>query len=386
MFTARKLSGALLLCFFLIQLCLSSPGDDLDEFEDCTNLCEYLTCYEENKQDSNDFDRQEAFENGPFQRPPLPLHLRALLWTCEQNCDYQCQQIVTKERIENGEEVLQFHGKWPFRRIFGVQEVASTIFSLGNLLMHLLGLRKILEIKRNASPEMKLPLLVLSFNSTITILAWVFSSIFHIRDFLATEALDYFFAGLTVLSGFHYISFRYFRLFLPSKRRLFWSLNITCATAYIAHLYRMITDWLYTYNMQVNILFGILQYGLWTLQCYELYSFYYFKSAEKSNSNLAEGIQNHIKYLDQTKMLLPRFFARSSKVYSLYPLLLSVIVVFGMMLEIFDFPPILFDLVDAHSLWHLTTIVATYYGWYNWMLWDISENITQEHREKVKDD
>lgn len=148
----------------------------------------------------------------------------------------------------------------------------------------------------------------------------------------------------------------------------------------------MITDWLYTYNMQVNILFGILQYGLWTLQCYELYSFYYFRSIEKSHTNPAKGIQNHLKYLDQTKMLLPRFFARSSKVYSLYPLLLSVIVAIGMMLEIFDFPPIFFDLVDAHSLWHLTTIVATYYGWYNWMLWDISENITQEHREKIKDD
>jgi hypothetical protein len=49
-----------------------------------------------------------------------------------------------------------------------------------------------------------------------------------------------------------------------------------------------------------------------------------------------------------------------------------------MSLEIFDFAPFFFDLVDAHSLWHLVTIVPVYMGWYDWWIWDVYENIWPE--------
>jgi len=40
-------------------------------------------------------------------------------------------------------DVPQFHGKWPFARLMGVQEPASVLFSIANLLPHVIMLRKL---------------------------------------------------------------------------------------------------------------------------------------------------------------------------------------------------------------------------------------------------
>ena len=55
-----------------------------------------------------------------------------------------------------------------------------------------------------------------------------------------------------------------------------------------------------------------------------------------------------------------------------------------MALEVFDFPPVFFDLVDAHSLWHLVTIVPVYMGWYDWLVWDVYENVWSNIQERTR--
>ncbi|QEL59857.1 hypothetical protein CJJ09_001944 [Candidozyma auris] len=184
-----------------------------------------------------------------------------------------------------------------------------------------------------------------------------------------TEKLDYYFAGLTVLTGFYGIAFRYFKLYLPSRVIYKYLFLLTCVGAYAAHIYRLETDWSYTYNMQANICVGILQNIFWGLTCFELYTKYY--DLEKAESNVI--ILDHLHYIRSNRIILGSFYAKSSKLYSLYPLLLCFIVILGMSLEIFDFPPIFFDLVDAHSLWHLVTFFPAFFGWYDWMVWDISK-------------
>lgn len=317
-------------------------------------------------------------ENWLFSTAPLSLHLKLLGWDCILNCDYECQRIIKKERSNNNEEIYQFHGKWPFLRVFGIQELASVIFSIGNLIVHVIGFKKAWKAKNNADSMVKKEYTVLISSSTIAILAWVCSTVFHIRDFLVTERLDYYVAGLTVLSGFYGVVSRYYKLYLPNRlwqRVLF---TIICISAYACHIYRLVDDWLYTYNMQANITVGVLQNIFWGLLCFDLYSKYYeLGQDEKPEVKPA----NHLYYVKQNRLLISSFYLRSPKLYSLYPLLLCAIVILGMSLEIFDFPPVFFDLVDAHALWHLVTIIPAFYGYYDWMIWDINENVGTELKE-----
>lgn len=370
---------------FLIQLTIASPGDDLYAFLDCLYQCEEITChknpyhiiqeeYRRELEASPGFEFQYYNGNWHFDDMPLPLHLRLLLWNCESNCDYQCQQIITGERKEHEEEIYQFHGKWPFWRIFGIQELASMIFSIGNFVVHYIGFKKMCRAysSREADANLKYAYFNTILISVITMGAWLCSTIFHIRDFDITERMDYYFAGLTVLSGFHSIGARILGLFRPDRKLARYIFGGLCVAAYSAHIYRLVTDWLYTYNMQANVTVGLLQNGCLCILCYNLYSKYYELEQGKS-MNL-----EHLNYIDFKRIILPSFYSSSPKLYSLYPLILSTIVVLGMSLEIFDFPPFFYDLIDAHSLWHLVTIFPAYLGWYDWMIWDINENVRDE--------
>ena len=62
-----------------------------------------------------------------------------LRWSWEDNCRYECMHRVVAERIERGESVQQYHGKWPFVRVAGIQEPAAVLFSLANLAGYVIG-------------------------------------------------------------------------------------------------------------------------------------------------------------------------------------------------------------------------------------------------------
>lgn len=374
--------GIAFVIFLLAYTTWASPGDDLDDFVDCRYQCEQLTClktpYHENQDrieaaggSTHEFRRYNP--NWSFDAMPLSSHLKALRWNCVDNCDYQCQRIVTKERKDHNEEVLQFHGKWPFLRIYGIQELASLIFSLGNMLVHFIGFLKIVRVlsDKDVPFRLKYQYTNILLLSVVTILAWMFSAIFHTRDFELTEKLDYYFAALTVFTGLHMFLARLARLYLPNRVIARWLVLLICITCYAAHIYRMETDWLYTYNMQLNVGVAILQNICLSLACYNLYSDYYNSEVEENETNLS-----HLKYI--SKIILPSFFSTSAKLYCLYPMFLAFVVIVGMSLEIFDFLPIIYDLVDAHSLWHLVTIIPVYYGYYDWVLWDVNENIWKD--------
>lgn len=363
----------------LLALAAASPGDQLDDFQDCLFQCTNLVCFHNPyhllqaeyghilRRKGHELHRYEP--NWAFS-PVLEPHLKLFLWDCKSNCDYECQRIVTKEREDRGEEVLQFHGKWPFLRIFGVQELVSAVFSMANFVPHYIGYKKVGRAMQTLRPELARSFRNVKFMAFVAMCAWVCSTVFHVRDFIFTERLDYYFAGLTVLSGFHGIAYRYFKLYLPSRKWRSVLLTLGCVAAYAGHVYRLVTDWLYTYNMRANIFVGVLQNVVWCLACFALYTKYYDRETEAKVVTLT-----HLEYIDPRRIILGSFYSKSSKLYSLYPLLLCAIVVVGMSLEIFDFPPVFFDLVDAHSLWHLVTVFPALLGWYDWMVWDICENV-----------
>lgn len=369
----------------------ASPGDDLYIFDDCLFQCEQITCHNNHYyihhhvEFHNDNEENHGNHDLPyhpewsFDREPLPAYMKLMGWDCGLNCDYQCQRIITKDRLNNNEEVLQFHGKWPFLRIFGIQELASVIFSVGNFIPHFIGARKIIQaMKLELSWTNSFQYINTLAMAIITMGAWTASLVFHVRDTELTEKIDYFLAGLTVLAGFHGIAQRVGNLYLPVNRIQSLALTAICVLVYTLHVYRLVTDWLYTYNMQANVAVALLQNACWCTLCFRLYSHFYELESSVDESLTKLQRHHHLNYIDPHRIILPSFYAASPKLYSLYPLLLSSIVVVGMALEIFDFPPFFFDLIDAHALWHLVTIIPATYGLYDWIIWDTKENVISE--------
>lgn len=338
-----KVASFGLFCFAITAF--ASPGDKLDEFRECTDACEYQRRCAQSRISSTDFS-SNVFRGIEFGETPVVLKW-GLFWDCVADCDYQCQQVITRERIAYGEEIFQFHGKWPFIRLLGMQELFSVIFSIGNFLPHYYGLKKLQnrlsKLQHRGNVDLKPGVLLRNYMMVAMagMFAWTASSVFHLRDLMITEKLDYFFAGGTVLSGFHAIFSRIARLDKhPRLARVFtWSV----ISIFALHILRLYVDWSYTYNMRFNVFYGLLQYFLLLLLAYRNYTT--LKGQQKSKSKSHAG---HVKLISQLCIM---------------PIILVVATASAMSLEIFDF----FDYgwqIDAHALWHLCTI------WPSWALYD----------------
>ncbi|KFH43623.1 hypothetical protein ACRE_056120 [Hapsidospora chrysogenum ATCC 11550] len=313
----------------LLLLCTgtarASIGDRLPDFKQCLELCKAENCG----------------RDGP--RTPIPLLHRLLLWNCASECDYTCQHIVTAHRVAAGQPIVQFHGKWPFHRFLGMQEPFSVLFSLGNLWAHWDGLSKI-RAYIPSSYSLRPFYVALAF---VGMSSWVFSSVFHTRDFRLTEELDYFAAGASVLYGLYYTPVRVFRLDLPTPRRrsVLRAWSLLCATLYVMHVaYLKGVRWDYTYNMAANVTAGIIQNVLW---CW--FSVHRYR--------------------------------KSRRVWTIWPGIVVAWVMFAMSMELFDFPPWA-GCIDAHSLWHFLTIGPTVL-WYNFLVKDANDDIAGGERLKA---
>ena len=331
-----------------------SVGDELPEFQKCLRYCEVITC---DKASEYPDLTPELYQNlmkdtalvQMFDKPPLNAHLTLLGWDCESNCDYQCQRIITLDRMEDNLEIHQFHGKWPFVRVFGIQELFSALFSIGNFIPNYRGyklLKKQFDIQmRKSNYEFASLYFAYVLITISSMFAWFFSTIFHLKDTWNRERLDYFFAGLTVLTGFYAIIVRFFGLYKNEatlKRRLF---GLVCIMMYVFHVVRLLHDWSYTYNMQANVIIGLVQNVLWVALAISQ-----FKKVSNRKLQLAENLRN--KEINWT----------------LTPIALVLSVIFGMSFELFDFPPV-FELIDAHAMWHFVTIWPQLY-WYSYMVKD----------------
>lgn len=154
--------------------------------------------------------------------------------------------------------------------------------------------------------------------------------VFHMRDFPLTEKLDYWAAGANVLYGLYLAVVRIFRLDLestpyrPTLRR-FWT--AICVLLYTLHVgYLTFWSWDYTYNMIANVVVGIIQNLMWTG-----FSIFRYRRLEKS--------------------------------WTAWPGMIVAWIIMAMSLELLDFPPWK-GLIDAHSLWHLGTVVPAVW-WYS---------------------
>ncbi|KAK4174077.1 Per1-like-domain-containing protein [Triangularia setosa] len=326
----RKGASSPLLLLFLILFATTayaSVGDRLPEFQQCVEVCKTENC-------------PPAAHNPT----PIPLHRRLLFWTCPAECDYTCQHIVTDLRLSHSEPVVQFHGKWPFYRVLGMQEPFSVLFSLGNFWAHYDGLHNHVLKKISVTYTMR-PYYV--WLARIGMVSWFFSAVFHTRDFRVTEELDYFAAGASVLYGMYYTVVRVFRLDKEQnggKRKLWTGV---CAGLYLGHVgYLKGVGWDYTYNMGANVVVGVVQNVLWLWFSVKRY---YGKEGKKG--------------------------------WMVWPGLVVMWVVAAMSLELLDFAP-WGGMLDAHSLWHLGTIGPAVV-FYRFLVRDSEEVVRREGRLKA---
>lgn len=50
-----------------------------------------------------------------------PLYIQWKQWDCRSDCRYHCMLSREEERQELGYKPVKYHGKWPFKRISGIQ-------------------------------------------------------------------------------------------------------------------------------------------------------------------------------------------------------------------------------------------------------------------------
>ena len=50
-----------------------------------------------------------------------PLYLRWKQWDCQSDCRYNCMLDREEEREASGNGPVKYHGKWPFKRVYGIQ-------------------------------------------------------------------------------------------------------------------------------------------------------------------------------------------------------------------------------------------------------------------------
>jgi hypothetical protein len=246
---------------------------------------------------------------------------------------------VTEQRLARDppyqEPIVQFHGKWPFYRFLGMQEPFSVIFSLFNFLAHDVGLSR---IKSEIPKEYPLRKYYVWFGY-FGLMSWTFSMVFHTRDFPLTEKLDYFAAGASVLYGFYYCPIRIFRLDekTPEKQSVLRAWTLLCWLLYIAHVaYLSLWSWDYTYNMAANIVVGVLTNVMWSW-----FSIHQYR--------------------------------KTKRIWSAWPGMIVAWIILAMSLELFDFAP-WGGMLDAHSLWHLGTVVPTVW-WYSFLVKDAKQDI-----------
>ncbi|EMD34324.1 hypothetical protein CERSUDRAFT_86447 [Gelatoporia subvermispora B] len=320
----------------LAGLVLSSSGDRANQFQGCVALCQSRSCQ-------------------PGSSNALPLALRFTQWTCADDCKYNCMHLITDHAVEAGARIHQYYGKWPFWRFAGMQEPASVAFSLLNLLAHVKGSQL---VQRRVPDGHPMKVYCKTF-ALVSMNAWVWSAVFHTRDLPITEKLDYFSAALTILYALYSTSIRIFHLY-PSERtgvvqpnhqknttfiRNVWA--ISCSLVYLAHVsyLSLLPRFDYTYNMVFNVTVGMLHNMLWLLY------------------SLPSSVSLVRRFPGRPKQYRPPYCTKAA--------IFVVLTTLATALEVLDFPPWA-RIIDAHSLWHLSTVPIVWF-WYMFLIQDASD-------------
>jgi hypothetical protein len=268
---------------------------------------------------------------------------------CSEGCKFSCALRNSEERRETARQQVKYHGKWAFRPVAGCVEIFSSLSSLLNGLPHFVFLVfTYLSFKKKPKyrPQVcRFPYLgAWLVYSTLWGLAWAASAVFHCRDNRLTESVDYFCAllalnGTVCFSALHLLGVNSRR---PDYLRRFLTVALPFLTIWVLHVsYMTFVQFDYDWNMTLGVVLGLLNIVLWTI------------------------------YWWRTRRVCRHAW--------MPPVLSSALAPLLFFFEINDFPPMAF-LVDAHAMWHITSIPVTL-AWYLYLGLELS-HYEQHHHEQ----
>lgn len=255
-------------------------------------------------------------------------------WTCSTNCQYTCMKYNEKERAKRDKSRTKYYGKWPFWRLLGCQELLSTIFSILNAIPHI---QYTFQYRQSVSSRYPYRNLWLIY-SLVQINTWVWSAVFHTRDTILTERLDYFCASFGIVIASCCTTIRVLEL---TKLSHILAVFIPWVVAFVCHIcYLQFVHFDYGWNMTVSLSSGIIYSAIWLIWA------------------ILHWDRGYVKKI----------------------VWCTIFLWLAAMLEIFDFPPV-GHLLDAHALWHALTPPISYL-FYSFLIDDANYDVLHGSTKK----
>jgi len=297
------------------------------------------------------------------------------VWSCPATCSYTCLNTLTElalatapddwsasqpgqplDGLPPGRQV-QFHGKWPFISYLGMQEPVSVLFSLFNLYAHWLGLEQLRKLhpRRGDAVAVRRSYLLYALSG---INSWIWSCAFHTRDLGWTEKADYFGAACGIVVGLWAVGARL--LGIAGRGAVGGAWAGLCALGFVAHCTYLASGerFDYGYNMKFNVSVALAQIFLWA-------GWAAYHSLRPPTTQAARR-----SLTGATAEASGPGWGRAPHRFA--PLLPLIVLPALTSLELLDFAPVpeRWRLLDAHALWHLST-VAVVRVWYRFLEKDV---------------
>jgi hypothetical protein len=331
-----------LLTLFLLHLRSSraSYGDYEPNYQKCLTSC------------GGKCENDPLYNINTLFQPFPSLHL--VSWDCEELCHYNCMTKITLKRLKTGSYVYKYHGHWPFERWFGFEEPASAVFSILNLIPHVIFLVSTLKSQRRddtfrtwyMTPYLQLYALMASN-------AWIASTVFHMKKTQNAIFYDYVSALLVLCCGFLLIFRRICALTAPSFLFFFPLSVIASFFSYRVYLMVFLPQFVsFDNHLKVCISIAVITTAIWIV-------WIFWENGARRTMTMKKS--------KKIALLVQLWFVAAS------------------MLEIFDFPPF-YRTFDAHSLWHAATVPLGFLFYYFWKV-DFEENQieTEERPQKAEE-
>ncbi|CAK7291144.1 post-GPI attachment to proteins factor 3 isoform X2 [Canis lupus baileyi] len=152
------------------------------------------------------------------------------------------------------------------------------------------------------------------FHGKVSLNAWFWSTVFHTKDTDLTEKMDYFCASTVILHSIYLCCVRTVGLQHPAVASAFRALLLLMLTAHVSYLSLVHFD--YGYNLAANVAIGLVNVVWWLAWCLR-----------------------NLRRLPHVRKCM-----------------VVVLLLQGLsLLELLDFPPF-FWVLDAHAIWHISTI------------------------------
>ena len=247
-----------------------------------------------------------------------------MLWDCDGECKYECMHTVTDWLWDEYNTIFKFYGHWPYKRIWGIQEPAASLFSLGNMIPHVHNLYyNAAAYRRPGIPFGK----ALMAYSWVALLAWTASTLFHARKIEPFISFDYSFAFLFISFGLWIAIKRLWFEFRSLEDKLLSGIfDIAFGSCVLYQFISVLSGKVsFSNHMDISIALSVCHAVIWLVFC----------CVAKSPTRLL-------------CLFCQAWFGAAS------------------LLELYDFPPY-FKIFDAHALWHAATIPLGFFWFQFWI-------------------